>query len=71
MTGKKGDKRTGRFVQRARQASRTNHAIKRMGQERALRLEKKQDALHRREGACRRVKMDIRPLREAPVSHWK
>ena len=52
------------FVQRARQASRTNHAIKRMGQERALRLEKKQDALHRREGVCRRVKMDIRPLRE-------
>ncbi|RJW39992.1 ABC transporter ATP-binding protein [Clostridiales bacterium TF09-2AC] len=52
------------FVQRARQASRTNHAIKRMGQERALRLEKKQDALHRREGACRRVKMDIHPLRE-------
>ena len=49
------------FVQRARQASRTNHAIKRMGQERALRLEKKQDALHRREGVCRRVKMDIRP----------
>ncbi|MCC2875299.1 ATP-binding cassette domain-containing protein [Lachnoclostridium pacaense] len=52
------------FVQRARQASRTNHAIKRMGQERALRLEKKQDALHRREGVCRRVKMDIHPLRE-------
>ena len=29
------------FVQRAKQASQTNHALKRMGQERALRLQKK------------------------------
>lgn len=52
------------FVRRANQASRTNHAIKRMGQERALRLEKKRSRLHSRERVYKRVKMDIRPMRE-------
>lgn len=54
------------FVQRAKQASQTNHAIKRMGQERALRLEKKRRELQTRERAYKRVKMDIRPKRETP-----
>jgi len=37
------------FVQRAKQATQTNHAIKRMGQERALRLEKKRSKLQSRD----------------------
>ena len=49
------------FVRRANQASRTNHAIKRMGQERALRLEKKRSRQHSRERVYKRVKMDIHP----------
>ncbi len=52
------------FVQRAKQASQTNHALKRMGQERALRLEKMRDRLLVRERPYSRVKMDIRPKRE-------
>lgn len=56
------------FVQRAKQASQTNHAIKRMGQERAARLEKKKQELQVRDRVYKRVKMDIRPKREgAPV----
>lgn len=51
------------FVQRAKQASQTNHALKRMGQERALRLEKKKKELLREEPVYGRVKMDIRPRR--------
>lgn len=53
------------FVRRAKQASRTNHAIKRMGQERALRLEKKRRRQHSRERIYRRVRMDIHPVRES------
>lgn len=52
------------FVRRASQASRTNHAIKRMGQERALRLEKKRNNQLARVKSYKRVKMDIRPRRE-------
>ena len=52
------------FVRRASQASRTNHAIKRMGQERALRLEKKRSNQLARVKSYKRVKMDIRPRRE-------
>lgn len=52
------------FVRRANQASRTNHALKRMGQERALRLEKKRSAQKSRAPVYKRVKMDIRPMRE-------
>lgn len=56
------------FVQRAKQASQTNHAIKRMGQERAARLEKKRRELQVRDRVYKRVKMDIRPKCEgAPV----
>ena len=52
------------FVLRAKQASQTNHALKRMGQERALRLEKKRAEMLTRLKTYKRVKMDIRPLRE-------
>lgn len=55
------------FVQRAKQASQTNHAIKRMGQERALRLEKKKRELQTRDRVYKRVKMDIRPKREGAL----
>lgn len=52
------------FVQKARQASQTNHHLKKMGHERALRLEKKRGELQTRQRAYKRVKMDIRPGRE-------
>lgn len=55
------------FVQRANQASRTNHAIKRMGQDRAIKLEKKKQELLTRERVYKRVKMDIRPKREGAL----
>lgn len=55
------------FVRRASQASRTNHALKRMGQERALRLEKKRSSQLTRDRIYKRVKMDIRPRREGPA----
>lgn len=52
------------FVQKAKQASQTNHALKRMGEERALRLEKKRKELIPQEPAYGRVKMDLRPRQE-------
>lgn len=52
------------FVQKAKQASQTNHALKRMGQERALRLAKKQKQLKTRDKAFKRVKMNIAPKRD-------
>lgn len=52
------------FVQKAKQASQTNHHLKRMGKERALRLDKKRGELQKRNRLYRRVKMDIRPKRE-------
>lgn len=52
------------FVRRANQASRTNHALKRMGQERALRLEKRRGSRQTRDRIYKQVKMDIRPMRE-------
>ena len=55
------------FVRRANQASRTNHALKRMGQERALRLEKKRSNMQTRDRIYKRVKMDIRPMREGSL----
>lgn len=53
------------FVQRAKQASQTNHALKRMGLERAARLEKKKKELVEKERTYRRVKMNITPSRES------
>lgn len=56
------------FVQKAKQASQTNHALKRMGQERAIRLEKKQKDLISRVGTYKRVRMDIRSKREGTLT---
>lgn len=61
-------KQLAEFVQRAKQASQTNHAIKRMGQERALRLEKKKRELQTRDRVYKRVKMDITPKREGALT---
>lgn len=52
------------LVQRARQASQTNHHLKRLGQERAARLAQKRRELPERERAYKRVKMDLLPARE-------
>lgn len=51
------------FVQKARQASRTNHNLKRMGQDREIKLEKKKAQLEKREKIYQRVKMNIEPKR--------
>lgn len=52
------------FIQRAKQASQTNHALKRMGQDREVKLERKKRELQTRERVYKRVKMDIKPSRE-------
>lgn len=52
------------IVQRAKQASQTNHHLKRLGHERAAKLEKKRRELLVRERRYKRVKMDVRPKRE-------
>ncbi|MEF9853820.1 MAG: ABC-F type ribosomal protection protein [Hydrogenoanaerobacterium sp.] len=52
------------FVQKAQQASRTNHHLKRLGIERAAKLEKKNRELQVRDRVYKRVKMDIRPKNE-------
>lgn len=52
------------FVKRAREASATNHALKRMGLERESRLQKKRSELNAPERTYKRVKMDIKPRRE-------
>lgn len=52
------------IVQRAKQASQTNHHLKWLGQERAARLEKKRQKMEVRDRVYKRVKMDIRPHRE-------
>ncbi len=67
MQQEKEIKKLADFVQRAKQASQTNHAIKRMGQERALRLEKQRSKLQSRDKAYKRVKMDIYPKREGAL----
>lgn len=51
------------FVQKARQASRTNHNLKRMGQDREIKLEKKKAQLEKREKVYQRVNMNIEPKR--------
>lgn len=52
------------FVQKAQQASRINHHLKRVGIERAEKLEKKNRELQVRDRVYKRVKMDIRPKKE-------
>ncbi|MEG2010361.1 MAG: ATP-binding cassette domain-containing protein, partial [Oscillospiraceae bacterium] len=52
------------FVQKAQQASRTNHHLKRLGIERAAKLEKKNAELQVRDRVYKRVRMDLRPKNE-------
>ena len=52
------------FVQRAKQASRTNHNLKRMGQDREEKLAKARAALETRDREYRRVKIRLDPKRE-------
>ena len=51
------------FVQKARQASRTNHNLKRMGQDREAKLAKAIAALEKRDKEYKRVKMRLEPKR--------
>ena len=57
-------KRLEEFVFKAKQASRTNHNLKRMGQDREVKLEKKKAELERREKEYKKVSMNIEPNRE-------
>ena len=49
------------IVKRAKQASRTNHALKRLGKDREIKLEKKKAELETRDKIYKRVKMNIEP----------
>ena len=49
------------FVQRARQASRTNHNLKRMGQDREVKLAKAIAALEKRDREYKHVKIKLEP----------
>ena len=51
------------FVQKARQASRTNHNLKRMGQDREAKLAKAIAALEKRDKEYKHVKMRLEPKR--------
>ena len=57
-------KRLEEFVCKAKQASRTNHNLKRMGQDREVKLEKKRAELERRDKEYKKVNMNIEPNRE-------
>lgn len=57
-------KRLEDFVFKAKQASRTNHNLKRMGQDREVKLEKKKAELERRDKEYKKVSMNIEPNRE-------
>lgn len=52
------------FVLKASQASRTNHNLKRMGQDREIKLQKAKANLEKRDRLYKRVKMNIAPKRE-------
>ncbi len=49
------------IVKRARQASQTNHNLKRLGKDREIKLEKKKAELETRDKIYKRVKMNIEP----------
>lgn len=53
------------FVQKAKQASRTNHDLKRMGQDREVKLAKKLSELETRDRIYKHVKMKLEPKRES------
>lgn len=56
-------KKLSEFVQKARQASRTNHNLKRMGQDREIKLAKAIAALEKRDKDYKHVKMRLEPKR--------
>lgn len=58
-------KKLSEFVLKAKQASRTNHALKRMGIEREEKLKKKKSELLARERKYRTVKINIKPRHES------
>lgn len=53
------------FVQKARQASRTNHNLKRMGQDREIKLAKAIASLEKRDREYKHVKIRLEPKRES------
>lgn len=53
------------FVQKANQASRTNHNLKRVGQDREIKLAKAIAALEKRDKDYKRVKLRLEPRRES------
>ena len=52
------------FVTKAKNASQTNHNLKRMGKDRELKLQKKLDNLETREQIYKKVRLNIKPNRE-------
>lgn len=52
------------FVEKARNASATNHNLKRMGKDREIKLAKKLESLQSRERIYNKVKLNIKPDRE-------
>lgn len=53
-----------KFVDKARQASATNHSLKKMGKDREKKLQRKIEELGVRERKYNKVKLNIKPLRE-------
>lgn len=53
-----------KFVEKARQASATNHSLKKMGKDREKKLEKKLDELQVRERAYSKIRLNIKPKKE-------
>ncbi len=53
------------FVQKAKQASRTNHNLKRMGQDREAKLEKAIASLEKRDKEYKHIKIRLEPKRES------
>lgn len=58
-------KRLSDFVLKAKQASRTNHNLKRMGQDREAKLEKAKAALEQRDAPAPHIRMRFEPRRES------
>lgn len=53
-----------KFVEKARQASATNHSLKKMGKDREKKLERKLDELQVREKKYNKIKLNIKPKKE-------
>lgn len=53
-----------KFVEKARQASATNHSLKKMGKDREKKLEKKLDELQVRERKYSKIRLNIKPKKE-------